>query len=338
MNEAVITGVKNQTAIQAVCAWPNLQIAADGELLVFLFNQPCHGVWEGDLDCWSSRDRGETWQFRGRPAAHKSGTNRMNCAVGVLEGGDVLVLCSGWTHRGPAGQEPENKAAAVTLSPWICRSGDQGRAWSMTDDFPAAGGEGRQICVPFGNIRQGADGRLAVSCYRRPVPGEYDCVFFRSADDGRTWERQATLSDRGNETDILHLGDGHWIASSREEKTRHIELLRSDDDGASWRTCGPLTLPEQHTSHLLRLRDGRVLLSYGNRCRNNAGVEVRVGDERGEKWGPPVRLAHCPSRDCGYPSTIQMTDDTLVTAYYTQLSGAYHYEMRVAAWELDLLG
>lgn len=49
--ERVFPGIETRTAIQAVCAWPNLQITPAGELLACIFNQPCHGKWEGDLDC-----------------------------------------------------------------------------------------------------------------------------------------------------------------------------------------------------------------------------------------------------------------------------------------------
>ena len=38
-----IRGIANGTAIQGVCAWPNLQILADGTILAMIFNQPCHG-------------------------------------------------------------------------------------------------------------------------------------------------------------------------------------------------------------------------------------------------------------------------------------------------------
>ena len=52
--------IKIQTAIQGVCAWPNLQLLGGGTILALIFNQPCHGLWEGDLDCWASEDGGRT--------------------------------------------------------------------------------------------------------------------------------------------------------------------------------------------------------------------------------------------------------------------------------------
>jgi len=68
-------------AIDNVCAWPNLTKMPDGTLIATIFNQPCHGLWEGDIACWASEDGGHTWQRRGRPAPHEPGTNRMNAAA-----------------------------------------------------------------------------------------------------------------------------------------------------------------------------------------------------------------------------------------------------------------
>jgi len=83
--------IETHVGIQGVCAWPNLQRMQDGTLLATIFNQPCHGLWEGDLDCWVSLDEGQSWQFRGRPAPHEPGTNRMNCAVGLAGNGDLVA-------------------------------------------------------------------------------------------------------------------------------------------------------------------------------------------------------------------------------------------------------
>ena len=37
-------------SIPSVCAWPKLERLADGMLVAVIFNQPCHGLWEGDLE------------------------------------------------------------------------------------------------------------------------------------------------------------------------------------------------------------------------------------------------------------------------------------------------
>ena len=333
---ADIFGIASSTAIQGVCAWPNLQILDDGTILAMIFNQPCHGLWEGDLDCWASEDRGRTWRFRGRVAQHEPGTNRMNCAAGVAVNGDVVVLCSGWADRKRRGEPvaPHRRP----LRSWICRSSDQGRTWSAERGFPAPPpseiGDGNEL-IPFGNIRLADDGAQCVAAYLRKAESRF-CYLLRSRDDCRTWGDPVALHPGGNETDILHLGSGRWLAACREFHERrdvHLELFSSMDDGRKWSREMPLTLPRQVTGHLARLADRRILLSYGNRCWNNFGVDVRISGDEGMTWSPPIRIANCPRPDCGYPSTVQLPDGTAVTAYYTQVSEDFHYEMRVARWD-----
>jgi hypothetical protein len=188
--------------------------------------------------------------------------------------------------------------------------------------------------VPFGNIRIAADGSLRVAAYCKHDK-QRECHLLRSDDGGQTWGGPVMLNPRGNETDILHLGSGRWLASSRnnhEGSNVIIEQCTSVDDACTWRVVGPLTLAGQITSHLTRLADGRILLSYGNRNWGNYGVDVRFSDDEGGAWGPPIRIAACPMPDCGYPSTVELADGWAVTAYYTQLSHHYEYEMRVARW------
>lgn len=328
-------GIDDRTAIQGVCAWPNCQILADGTILALIFNQPCHGLWEGDLDCWASRDGGSTWRFLSRVAQHEPGTNRMNCAAGIAANGDIVALCSGWADRRPRG-EP---VAAHTrpLRAFVCRSSDGGANWSVGGSFPAPPptriGAGNEL-IPFGNIRIADDGSLCAAAYLRR-DNLRSCFLLRSTDDGRNWGGAVPLHPGGNETDILHLGGGRWLAACREFQERrdvHLSLFASNDDGHTWSRRMPLTLPRQVTGNLARLADGRVLLSHGNRCWNNFGVDVRVSDDEGETWSPSVRIADCPRSDCGYPSSVQTADGTAVTAYYTQVSDDYHYEMRMARW------
>ncbi len=325
------------TAIQGVCAWPNLQRLPDGTLIATIFNQPCHGSWEGSLDCWASADDGKTWRFRGRPAPHEPATARMNCAAGQAASGDLVVLCSGWDKRGPAGQ-PTPATNGRVLRPWICRSSDGGRTWAHAGEFPdppQTGIGSDNHYIPFGDIHRAADGALCVAAYVRK-DNRRGVYFLRSRDDGRNWGGAVPLNPVGNETAPLHLGRGRWLAASREfgrPGDVHIELFDSEDDGRTWRRRFALTQPGQITGHLTRLADGRVLLSYGNRNRNNYGVDARVSDDEGKTWSPPFRLAHSPYSDSGYPASVPLPGGLVVTAYYTKLSSDFHYEMRVVRWD-----
>ena len=178
---------------------------------------------------------------------------------------------------------------------------------------------------------------LCVAAYLKQDT-QRECYLLRSRDDGQTWGEPAVLNPEGNETAILHLGGGRWLASSRNnqhEMSGIVELCTSEDDGRTWQRGKPLTLPGQVTSHLTQVQDGRVLLSYGNRNWGNFGVDVRFSEDQGQSWGPPIRIAGTPQQDCGYPSSVQLPDGRLFTAYYTKISRDYHYEMRVARWNAD---
>ena len=97
----------------------------------------------------------------------------------------------------------------------------------------------------------------------------------------------------------------------------------------------PLTLPHQIPGHLLRLQDGGILLTYGNRCLNNFGIDARLSSDEGQTWGAPFRLADMPLGDGGYPASVQRSDGRIVTAYYAQQPGDHQYQMAVAIWHPD---
>jgi len=114
-----------------------------------------------------------------------------------------------------------------------------------------------------------------------------------------------------------------------------LDLLTSQDDGKNWTKVMPLTLPHQIPGHLLRLQDGGILLTYGNRCLNNFGIDARLSSDEGQTWGAPFRLADMPLGDGGYPASVQRSDGRIVTAYYAQQPGDHQYQMAVAIWHPD---
>lgn len=319
-------------AIDGVCAWPNLQQLPDGTIIASIFNQPCHGQWEGDLDCWASTDGGDTWSFRGRPAAHEPGANRMNCAAGFANNGDMLVLCSGWDVRLPA-DHPDFRRDANILRAIVARSSDGARSWDVSGACPD--GPDGKMYIPFGDVTTGDDGHLRVTVYARTEGRRRAAFMLVSSDDGCTWGDPVVMNPAGSETQAIHLGEGRWLAVSREEWPAGVVLLGSEDDGKSWETRMPLTLPAQHNGHIIQLADGRIVLANGNRCWNNYGVDARVSEDQGVAWGPPMRIGDSEFRDCGYPYTVQREDGELVTAWYAKISKGFHYEMRVTVWNPD---
>jgi len=325
-------------AIDNVCAWPNLTRLPDGSLVATIFNQPCHGLWEGDVECWGSDDGGRTWRLRGTPAPHASGTNRMNVAAGLAANGDLLVIASGFTDRPPQGQQPSDHK--TVLSPWVCRSADSGRTWSRHDTCPSAPELGRSIVIPFGDIVQAADGALCFSAYAGPQDGSDDCCsayLFRSDDDGLTWGDGAIIgASRYNETAPFHLGGGRWLAVARTQPGDALHLFLSDDDGRTWRFSQEVAMPGQHPAHLLRLSDGRILLTYGNRRVGEKGIDIRISSDEGHTWTTPMQLVALEPTDLGYPSTAPTGDGTLCTVWYAGGVAAHQrYHMGALIWDVE---
>ncbi len=329
-------GLRRVVAVKDVCAWPNLTLMPDGSVTAVLFNQPAHGTQEGDLECWGSND-GVIWEKRGQVTRHAANTARFNHAAGLAHNGDLVVLCSGWTNEA---QAPRPKQAAfrdAVLRSWVLRSADGGRSWSQNEDFPAAEPPWTEF-IPFGDIWKSADGILLTSCYqgRLPSPGKSSRIdawrswCFRSDDDGKTWQPLTLIGAAHNETAVFPLGDPRWLAVARAQA---CEFFISNDNGATW--AGPQRMTERNeiNGHLTRLHDGRLLLTYGVRVKGREGVCVRLGRADALEWSPPARLAQSNSGDCGYPSSVQLADGRVVTAYYSKSAPEYDgYHLGVAVW------
>ena len=331
-------------AVDNVTAWPNLTVLPDGKIIASIFNQPSHGSVEGDVECWASSDQGRTWKKRGVPVEHVPHTNRMNCAVGLAGNGDLIAIVSGWSDKPVEGQTRRSKGRfrAAILDRVVCRSSDGGRTWQVNKLGLSARCPDGGISIPFGDILAGKDGKLHVAIYSAGKamvglkPDQKDATFvFRSDDDGRTWTDPVALDGQRprNETAILHLGNGRWLAAARYSD---LGLYRSVDDARTWQYVSPVTKKAELPGHLMRLRDGRILLSYGDRTKNK-GVEVRLSNDEGKTWGEPLRLLDFQG-DGGYPSSVQLPEGSVLTAYYASaIEGHGRYHMGVVLWDPGVL-
>ena len=323
-------------AVDNVCAWPNLTLLPDDTVVATIFNQPTHGGWEGDVECWASEDGGRIWQLRGVPAPHEPTTNRMNVAAGLAHNGDLVVLASGWSKRNQVGDYSSPHEGEV-LPMWVCRSTDGGKTWTHGEGVEQPANASEHL-IPFGDIILLPDGKLGVCIYNWAPPANHDAQFYTSADDGRTWTRQAPVRlGNTNETTPLALQSGGLLAAARTLGDQHLELFGSADQGASWDPLGPITLGFQHPGHLLQLHDGGVLLTYGIRNQGLYGVGTRLSRDEGKTWEPPrVVVDFQIATDGGYPASVQFEDGTILTAYYASaVPGHQRYHMGVIRWTTD---
>jgi hypothetical protein len=320
---------KPVVAVKDVCAWPNLTLLEDGTIVATIHNNPSHLKQPADVDCWASKDGGSTWEKRGTPAPRDNErVARGNVAAGVANNGDLIVISSGWSDP-----TSENRGSLLPLL--TSRSTDGGRTWTidanafpeelpqLTDTAAAPGGH----LVPFGDILRGGDGGLRVGLYSASGVAFVYC----SRDDGKTWGEPVTLNKDAviHEPAVFHLRNGKWLAAARLDG---LDLYRSDDDATTWEFQEKLTGRQQHPAHFVRLDNGRVLLTYGNRLKPK-GVDVRFSDDEGKSWSDPFRVADFQG-DGGYPSSVLLPDGQVLTAYYAQsIAGYSGYHMGVVVWD-----
>jgi hypothetical protein len=165
-----------------------------------------------------------------------------------------------------------------------------------------------------------------------------------STDDGKTWKWLAEIPTRKgddpkeyHELHAVDAGEGRIVIHIRNHnKTNSGETLQTEstDGGKSWsepHSIGVWGFP----SHLLRLKDGRLLMSYGHR-RKPIGNQARVSADQGRTWSEPLTISDdAASTDLGYPSTVQLDDGSLLTVWYEVTRDAKLAVLRQAKWRLD---
>lgn len=320
-------------AIDRVCAWPNLSVLKDGTIIATIYNQPNHGLYEGDAECWASEDGGLTWRYRGTPTQHEPFTNRMNVAAGVNAENELVVLCGGWDNI-----RPRRNSKSSPLEASISLSKDGGQTWERAGTMPPAV-KGLSHHVPFGDIMVAANGDLLVGTYAFDVHPDESIPDYkreghiyavRSSDGGKTWDKVIpVVKDIHVEAAMLHLGEGKWLAASRRFGYLDLDLHVSTDDGFSWKQVENhgLTIPQVSSAHLLELNDGRILLTYGNRSPGNGGIDARISEDQGKSWSAPHRITNLSGKDLGYPAAVQLPDGRIMVAYYSggiQQHDRYH--------------
>ncbi len=338
--------LRRYVSIDNVCAWPNLTTLKDGTQIATIFNKPSHGRMQGDVECWASTDGGRFWEKRGTPAPHKPMTNRMNVAAGLAGNGDLIVIASGWSLKESGKQDGLFNLMSV-IRAWVSRSKDGGKTWKVDDKAFPAREPGFTEYIPFGDILKANDGSLRVLAYNQSNDKAVNTVsMFRSTDDGKSWKWYSRISDAQNatafskghnETAYFHVGGGKWIAAARRWKQgQAMDLFNSDDDGKTWKMTGWLTEANQHPAHITRLKNGDLLLTFGNRQKGANGVAVKISKDNGQTWGETqLIVGDLASSDCGYPASTQLADGSIMTVYYANANAVHQrYHMGTVIWRI----
>jgi len=343
--------------------WSTVARRANGELwLTWSGGRVSHVCPFGQVVAMTSRDEGATWSFP-RVLLDSATDDRDS---GVLETAKGTLIAStftslayepnfekkeifseltkgGWQTKELAGEEYARWRACherlsaeerkADLGEWIIRSTDGGETWSAR--IPTI------VNSPHGPI-QLKDGRLFYAG-KQLWTDEKKIGVTVSDDDGLTWKWLSDIPTRAgddatksyHELHAAEADDGTIIAQIRNHNQANSGWTlqtESKDGGKTWTEPRPICfgLP----SHLLKLRDGRLLMSYSHR-RAPFGNQARVSSDHGKTWSEAITIsADGIGGDLGYPSTVELTDGTLLTVWYESMAGKKHAVLRQATWRL----
>jgi len=181
---------------------------------------------------------------------------------------------------------------------------------------------------PFGKMVTLPDGTVLLSYYVSYSETRKSAAFVaRSRDDGRTWVDTATIAEDGGEVALCHLGEGRLIAMLRRERLYQAD---SDDGGYTWSEPRPVTDEMEFPGDVIKLRDGRLLLTYGRR-EPPYGIQGMISHDEGKTWDTDNKLllvGDSGTHDCGYPCSVQREDGTIVTVYYASDVISEQYKRR----------
>lgn len=337
--------------------WPTVTRRRNGDLvLVVSGGREGHICPFGRVEMMVSRDQGATWSWPQTILDSPSDDRD----AGILETTKGTLLATTFTSlayermlldaekkKGQPGAWPDEKLqrwqAAYTrftaeerkanLGEWMIRSTDGGVTWSAR--YPTI------VNSPHGPI-QLTDGRLLYAGKQLWTP-ENRIGVCESHDDGATWKWLAEIPARSgdsvakyHELHAVEASGGHLIVHIRNEnKIGYGETLQTEstDGGKTWsepHSIGVWGLP----SFLNRLRDGRLLMTYGYR-RAPFGNQARISTDAGRSWSEPLTIyGDGAGGDLGYPSTVEFEDGSLLTVWYEHMKDSPYAVLRQARWKI----
>lgn len=157
----------------------------------------------------------------------------------------------------------------------------------------------------------------------------------RSTDGGDSWKFISWIGPEPKGFAIMpasvRLSDSHILAvvRSREGPQRWLTAWLSQDNANTWQQIDdPIDdLGEGNPPSLVKLRDGRLCLTYGYRAAPFR-VAAKLSSDDGNTWSDEIVLRDDgANRDQGYTRTVQRTDGRIVTIYYfnDEISGPERY-------------
>ena len=320
----------------------------------------------GKTVMYISKNEGKTWS----PPIVINDTYLDDRDAGILYMGNGRILVSWFTHSvheytntykdiikgiaGPMAQDavagmlesfskiPEDKVSAGS---YMRISEDYGTTWSDIISLPVTAPHGPTMCndgtLMYLGVKNYDDEGINI------VRGCRDNVYFyKSYDGGYTWNLESRVAVPGwlspeqilQEPHVIELPNGNILGAFRIEGQSPftIGLCLSEDGGKTWGEIYP-TGVSGSPPHLMVHSSGALICSYGRR-EAPCGQRAMVSYDLGKTWETEYVLNNAKNEndfDLGYPTTVELNDGSLMTAYYQRYEDDEKCSMLYTKWRLE---
>lgn len=330
--------------------WPTLARRANGDLIVvYSGGREFHVCPYGRQEMITSRDNGQTWTLP-RVLADSAIDDRdsgvletskgtliatmfnsfayqihMNAPERLLNttfGKETPAMLKRWHTMDDATTQAQKEAETGY---WMTRSTDGGVNWSPRYRVPGYS--------PHGPINL-LDGRLFYA-----TSNGKKAIAYVSEDDGLTWKSLSEMPVRAGELHAVQAKDGTIIVQVRDKlvidkKTQqNTSQIISTDGGKTW--TEKQKVADGFPSHLIRLRDGTLVMTYTWR-QEPFGLRGKFSIDHGRHWSEEFILSDDAANwDLGYPSSAELADGELLTVWYETPKDAHKAVLMQARWTLN---
>ena len=339
---------------------PSLALLPNGELVMVAFFQ--EQKEEGKIREWTtifrSKDGGKTWSERKIIQDMIGREQWLTCTSdGTLFGTSHLLI-----------RDINNKDGVVHS--YLHRSTDGGETWERTkillEEDLRCGEPLEKSTHTSRNIVELPDGTLLLG-----VSLVYSDVayFWRSKDRGKTWDKSLRVKIKGyyNNADgffcedftfrtdsgkLLHIirvgppspmypmNDGR-ITPSGDDHIDRMMMCESTDEGRSWSPLQDFGDYGMHYPRVLKLKDGRLLLTFTQRgIFYPIGLQAVLSYDEGRTWDfnsdRIIIEGKTPwgiTSGGGFGNTVQLEDETLISCYSYRKEDNQTY-LEVVRWRL----
>ncbi len=344
--------------------WPSIGIGEDGKTIYAVSSlRTEHVDIFGAVAFTKSTDGGKTWE----PMRIIIDTPLDDRDAGIIDLGNGHLMVTWFTHdasryrEGGSFADYRNRCTeeqlraidarldtltgeAAKSASFVAHSLDGGLTWGEPIAIPVTSPHGATLMQ---------DGKSLV-CIGTPKGTAGASLMgghmwaYTSTDSGYTWTLLGGFAVPSSkfasacEPHIIQLRDGSFLAAFRFDQTLDNgtkvlgTALSRSEDGVLWEEPAALSQVYGSPPHLLELSNGIIVLSYGYR-RTPTGTRARLSYDGGKTWGREIVLAVSDDHtygDLGYPSTVELADGTLVTAYYQTVGKDEYRSFLYTTWKL----